>query len=274
MKKWLNLLGWPYTHKTKKNRLFNQDFTRFCRTNNISNTSITDKGVAQTAIRSVKQLLLKCKLEDEDYQTALANMREATTESGSSARHILMGAGQWTTQPDLDKGEEHMDEEKATKKQEANQDNLETGDRVLIKHQTTGHWNKEAEIIEQREDKLSYVIRRNRTDPSTRKETAQTKTRASYATQHGQTNGQTGSKKTRRFIPHSTTTTTPVKTYTHLHTIPNTRQHNISQHTVIIQGKNKISRELIHRRFQQRRQQPLRKLQKQQEHHHHLGIGS
>lgn len=38
-------------------------------------------------------------------------------------------------------------------------DDLEKGDRVLVKHQTTGRWNKEAEIIKQIEDKLSYVIR-------------------------------------------------------------------------------------------------------------------
>ena len=86
-------------------------------------------------------------------------MREATTESGPSAGQILMRAGQQTTQPDQDKGEEHRDEEKTTKRQEANQDPLETGDRVFVKHQIRGRWNKEAEIIEQREDKLSCVIK-------------------------------------------------------------------------------------------------------------------
>ena len=41
----------------------------------------------------------------------------------------------------------------------AEQDELEIGDRVLIKHHQTGHWNKEVEVVKQRDDKLSYVIK-------------------------------------------------------------------------------------------------------------------
>ena len=148
----VDLLGWPHTLQTNKDKLFNEYFAHFCGSNNIANPSIspsiTDRGVAQTVIRSTKPLLLKCKLEDEDYQTVLANMREAATESGLSARQILMGVGQRTIQPDRSKEKENMDEDKKTKKQEASQDDLEAGDQVLVKHQITGRWNKEAEIIE------------------------------------------------------------------------------------------------------------------------------
>ena len=100
----VDLLGWPHTLQTNKDKLFNEYFAHFCGSNNIANPSIspsiTDRGVAHTVIRSTKPLLLKCKLEDEDYQTVLANMREAATESGLSARQILMGVGQRTIQPD------------------------------------------------------------------------------------------------------------------------------------------------------------------------------
>ena len=99
---------------------------------------------AQTAIRSTKQLLLRCKLEDEDYQTALANMGDAPTESGPSAREILMGVHPQTTQPEEKKGEEHKDEEKT---QTARHKPRRSGDRVLIKHHKTGRWNKESEVI-------------------------------------------------------------------------------------------------------------------------------
>ena len=52
-----------------------------------------------------------------------------------------------------------MKVDETPKKQRPNQDELEKGDCVLIKHQTTGRWNKEAEVVEQREDKLLYVIK-------------------------------------------------------------------------------------------------------------------
>ena len=78
MKIWFNLLGWSHTLSTKNSPHFNKDFTAFFenhnRAHNITSPTHTDKGNMQTVIRSAKQLLIRCKLEEEDYQTALANM--------------------------------------------------------------------------------------------------------------------------------------------------------------------------------------------------------
>ena len=38
-------------------------------------------------------------------------------------------------------------------------DELDVGNKVLIKHHRTCHWNTEAEVLEQRENRLSYIIK-------------------------------------------------------------------------------------------------------------------
>ena len=141
--------------------MFDTYFTQFCKTNNIEHTNIrpvtTDKSVAQTAITSAKQLLIRCKLEEEDFHTALVNMREDPTNIGPSVRQIFMGTGQRRTTPKEEKPQQAA-QEKQTK---TTQDELEVGGKVLIKHQQAGRWDREAEVVKQREDKLSYVIKDN-----------------------------------------------------------------------------------------------------------------
>ena len=74
-----------------------------------------------------------------------------------TSRQIFMEAGQKKVTPEEEKPQQETQE----KQSKTIQDELEVGDRVLIKHQQTGRWNKEAEVVEQRNDKLSYVIRDN-----------------------------------------------------------------------------------------------------------------
>ena len=38
-------------------------------------------------------------------------------------------------------------------------DILANGERVLVKHHKTGRWDKEATVIQKREDGLSYIIK-------------------------------------------------------------------------------------------------------------------
>ena len=66
-----------------------------------------------------------------------------------------MGAARKTTEEEGNKTMQDNKEASAPKEQ----DQLEIGDRVLIKHHQTGHWNKEEEVVEQWDDKLSYVIK-------------------------------------------------------------------------------------------------------------------
>ena len=156
---WFNLLGWPHSMGTKEDNMFHTKFTQFCQNKNIEQTTkrpeTTDKGIAKTAIKSAKQLLIRCILEETDFQTALANMRNEPAGTGPSARQILMGAEQIESTP-----EEEEPQQKAQEKDpKTKQDNLEVGDKVITKHQRTGCWNKEVEVVGQRDDKLSYVIR-------------------------------------------------------------------------------------------------------------------
>ena len=139
--------------------MFDTYFIQFCEDNNIQHTTIqpatTDRGIAQNAIRSAKQLLIRCILEETDFQTALANMHNKLTGTGPSARQVFMGAEQRKNRPEEDEPQQKDQQKDPTTKQ----DNLEVGDRVLIKHQQTGRWNKEAKVVKQRDDKLSYVIK-------------------------------------------------------------------------------------------------------------------
>ena len=132
--------------------------THFCQ-DNILHTTIqpntTDRSTAQTALTRAKQLLIRCKLEETDFETALADMRNEPTGTGPSARQIFMGAEQRKGRPKEDEQPKKAQEKDPT----SNQDKLEVGDGVLVKHQQTGRWNKETEVVEQRDDKLSYVIK-------------------------------------------------------------------------------------------------------------------
>ena len=77
----------PHSMGTKENNMFDTYFIQSCKTNNIEHTNIrpatTDKSIAQTAIRSAKQLLIRCKLEEKDFQTVLENMRKEPVDRSS-----------------------------------------------------------------------------------------------------------------------------------------------------------------------------------------------
>ena len=107
-----------------------------CPDNKHVRPATTEKSIAQTAIRSAKQLLIRCKLE-EDFQTVLANMREEPANNGPSARQIFMGTGQRRSTTEEEDAQQAA-KEKQIKTTQGNQDELEVGNKVLIKHQQTG----------------------------------------------------------------------------------------------------------------------------------------
>ena len=93
-------------------------------------------------------------MEDKDYQTALAGLRDTATENGYMPRQIMLGAPQRTNRQDDQPTQEDEEEDAAKqsnketdKKTEADPDDLDIRDKVLIKHHKTGRWNKEAGVI-------------------------------------------------------------------------------------------------------------------------------
>ena len=96
-------------------------------------------------------LCMRCFCRDPEFYNEPA-------DNGPSAGQIFIRAEQRKSTP----VEEEPQQKAQEKDPKTRQDNLDVGDKVLIKHQQTGCWNKEAEVVEQRNDKLSYVIRDNR----------------------------------------------------------------------------------------------------------------
>ena len=48
---------------------------------NARSTKQTSKGITETAIRSTKEQLIMCRLEDRDFQTALTGLREMISDN-------------------------------------------------------------------------------------------------------------------------------------------------------------------------------------------------
>ena len=137
-------------------------------------------GRAESAVKNAKYLLINCKQNNQNFQTALACFRNTPRTDGYSPAQLFLvrNKGNKSSMPltieqlcplnqEEIKHEVQRRGEAIPKTEEYENiksrtlDTLMEGEKVLVKHHKTGRWDTEATIVKQREDKLSYVIKDN-----------------------------------------------------------------------------------------------------------------
>ena len=104
VKPWFDLLCWPQTIYSDGGSQFRSEFDQFCRKHNMLQEFISPhnpqaNGLAESAVKNVKHLLIKCKQENENFQRAFACFRNTARTDGHSPVQLLMGKLQKTNLP-------------------------------------------------------------------------------------------------------------------------------------------------------------------------------
>ena len=82
LKTWFNLLGWPQSIRSEGGPQFRGDFVQFCSDNGIEHRlsapfNPRSNGLAESGVKIVKSILIKCLGEGKDVQRALYEWRNA-----------------------------------------------------------------------------------------------------------------------------------------------------------------------------------------------------
>ena len=96
---WFNLLGWPRSIRLDGGPQFRSEFTEFCNKHHIRHDMSSPynpqaNGLAESAVKTVKNMLKKCLEQGEDAQTALYECRNLHREHGFSPTQLLFGRRQ------------------------------------------------------------------------------------------------------------------------------------------------------------------------------------
>ena len=175
LKKWFLEYGWPTSIRTDGGPCFRSDFKLFCQEHQIlhelaSAYNPQSNGLAEAAVKNAKKLLLKCKDEGEDYQTALSEFRLTPRADGFSPAELFFGRrprGALPVFPHEEQGK--VDVQKGATRHQTLQDvvasrggcplsRLSVGTRVLIQHPITKLWSQEGKVSEIREGGRSYIV--------------------------------------------------------------------------------------------------------------------
>ena len=178
--KWFNLLGWPDTIRSDGGPQFRTEFDSFCKEKNIAHELTSPynpqaNGLAESAVKNAKYLLVKCKEEKQDYQNALASFRNMPRADGFSPAEMLFGHKQKINLPLPDRQASKLTPVQRIQAEHA-RDNinqqaafnfnktakqlstLSPGQKVLIKNAKETRWDSEGVIQSIREDGMSYNI--------------------------------------------------------------------------------------------------------------------
>jgi len=171
---WFNLLGWPETIRSDGGPQFRTEFDIFCEENNIIHELTAPynpqaNGLAESAVKNCKYLLIKCLETKENFQNSLAAWRAIPREDKLSPYELLFKKKPKSHLPSLKQKQNHPIAIAA--KERINQRSfdyfnrktkplsiLEPGDKVLLRHHITNKWDTDATIKERRPDNFSYVI--------------------------------------------------------------------------------------------------------------------
>ena len=102
MTEWFNLLGWPRSMRSDGGPQYRAELDAFCIRNNITHELSSacnpqSNGLAEAAVKNVKQLLEKCSLEGECFESALYSWRNVPRGEGGSPVELLFGCLLYTS---------------------------------------------------------------------------------------------------------------------------------------------------------------------------------
>ena len=106
LKTWFDLpvLGWPQTIRSDGGPQYRTEFAQFCTKHDIKHKLTSPhnpqaNGLAESAVKNAKHLLIKCKQNNLNFQTALACFRNTPRADGYSPAQLFMGRRQQTSMP-------------------------------------------------------------------------------------------------------------------------------------------------------------------------------
>ena len=175
---WFNLLGWPKSLRSDGGPQFLSEFKTWCQINNIDHETSSPynpkaNGLAESAVKNVKHLLLKCKSTGEDPGKSLYLWRNIPRADGYSPAQLLFGRRQFTSLPAMPCAFDFYD----IKAAQASRDKVFNshlvhhdqntgflpdflpGDSVVIQDSKSGDWNQRGVIISARRSGQSYDVR-------------------------------------------------------------------------------------------------------------------
>ena len=174
---WFNTLGWPTVIRTDGGPQFRSEFTKFCESSGIKHELASPynpraNGLAESGVKIVKDLLLKCMGENDDMQRVLYEWRNMPKSHGYSPAQLLFGRSQNMLLPQpaaaflpIDFSEaaaarDQLFDSQAGRynRDKVNLDQLSPGQLVRVQNENTGLWDITGTVCEVRPDGLSYLI--------------------------------------------------------------------------------------------------------------------
>ena len=177
LRSWFNLLGWPQSIRSDGGPQFRGDFVQFCLSNGIKHElsapyNPRSNGLAESGVKIVKSILIKCLGEGKDIQRALYEWRNAPRAHGFSPAQLMFGRSQNMLLPqppsafnpvNFSEAAEAKDkffhgQEEAYNRNKRDLRELSPDEKVRVQCEKTGLWDKVGAVIEIRPDKLSYLL--------------------------------------------------------------------------------------------------------------------
>ena len=174
---WFNTLGWPGFVHTDGGPQLRNEFAQFCEQNGIKHELASPfnpraNGLAQSEVKVVKYLLLKCIGEKGDMQRVLYEWRNMPKSHGFLPAQLLFGRSQNMLLPqpaaaflpiDFNEAAVARDQLFSSQADHYNRDkvNLEQlfpGQPIRVQNENTGLWDLTGTVIDVRPDGLSYLV--------------------------------------------------------------------------------------------------------------------
>ena len=174
---WFNLMGWPQSICSDGGPQFCGDFVQFCAENNIKHElsapyNPRSNGLAESGVKIIKSILIKCLGEGKDVQRVLYEWRNALGAHGFSPAQLMFGRSQNMLLPQpasafdpvsFSEAAEAKDkcfdgQEEAYNRDKRELRMLAPDEKVRGQCEKNGLWDKIGTVIEVRPDKLSYLL--------------------------------------------------------------------------------------------------------------------
>ena len=175
---WFNMLGWPSHLRSDGGPQFLGPFREWCKNNNIlhevsSPYNPKGNGLAEAAVKNVKNILAKCASTGQSPGKSLYAWRNVPRQDGYSPAQLLFGRRQLTGLPmlpcqfnlyDVKSAQNAKDNAfnssaKVFNQHKLNLPQLLPGDNIVIQHPKTGLWDQNGSILSIRPDGLSYCVK-------------------------------------------------------------------------------------------------------------------
>ena len=174
---WFQAHGWPERIRTDGGPQFRGDFQNFCKEHSIihelsSAHNPKSNGLAEAAVKSIKNLLLKCRENGDNFDKSLYAWRNTPRADGFSPFEMYFGRkGRQPNLPslspvaipDLDtaatlRDEKAIDNANYSGIHVQSQKPLHIGQSVIMQNHRTGAWDREAKVHSVRRGNMSYIV--------------------------------------------------------------------------------------------------------------------